>query len=98
MGTFPFTIYTLLDTVSEFTRKEGEGKRVRNNMKSVKIKYKTQQKKDHCKKIKNRISAITEIGNFRKSMRQLEKQRRAVYEIILEHSVPFQWDNEIVVM
>ena len=27
MGTFPFTIYTLLDTVSEFTLKEGEGKK-----------------------------------------------------------------------
>ena len=38
MGTFPFIIYTLLDTVSEFTVKEGEGKRVRNNMKSAKIK------------------------------------------------------------
>lgn len=45
MGTFPFTIYTLLETVLEFTLKEGERKRVGNSMKSVKIKKKIQQKK-----------------------------------------------------
>jgi len=76
MGTFPFTIYTLLETVLEFTLKEGERKRVGNSMKSVKIKKKIQQKKDHYKKkIKNRISSIIETGNFTKSMRQLEKYK-----------------------
>ena len=50
MGTCPITIYTLLETVSEFTVKERERKRVGNSMKSVKIKQKIQQKKDHYKK------------------------------------------------
>ena len=96
MGTFPFIIYTLLDSVSEFTVKEGEGKRVRNNMKSAKIKQKTQQKKDHYKKIKNRISAIIETGNFGKSMRQLEKHKDELGMELYQNTVPFQWDNEIV--
>lgn len=99
MGTFPFTIYTLLETVSEFTVKERERKRVGNSMKSVKIKQKIQQKKDHYKKkIKNRISSIIETGNFTKSMKQLEKYKHELGMKLYQNTVLFQWDNEIVVM
>lgn len=67
-------------------------------MRSVKIKQKIQQKKDHYNnKIKNRISSIIETGNFTKSMR-VGKYKNKLGMKLYQNTLPFQWDNEILVM